>query len=103
MQQAAATRTTILQPGETIPNGVVGHVGTCAAFNDPHAVAEVTPVKPIAGNWRAACFVTSTACIRTSRTPQAGKLCLRPAPCDLRSWRRGVLQTCIGPYPITSR
>ncbi|WP_145987310.1 hypothetical protein [Cupriavidus taiwanensis] len=46
LQQAAATRTTILQPGETIPNGVVGHVGTCAAFNDPHAVAEVTPVKP---------------------------------------------------------
>lgn len=46
VQQAAANRKAILQPGENVPNGVVGHVGTCADFHDPHAVAENAPVQP---------------------------------------------------------
>lgn len=46
VQQAAANRKAILEPGENVPNGVVGHVGTCAAFHDPHAVAENAPVQP---------------------------------------------------------
>ncbi|RAS17031.1 hypothetical protein [Paraburkholderia bryophila] len=46
VQQVAAKCSVILQRGESLPNGVVGHVGTCAAFHDPQAVAAIVPVQP---------------------------------------------------------
>lgn len=46
VEEAALNKRIVLPASEVVDGGVPGHLGTCAEFRAPHAIADVVPVAP---------------------------------------------------------
>lgn len=46
VQSAAVNKHAVIPPGELVPNGVKGHLGTCTGHKTPNAIADGVPIEP---------------------------------------------------------